>query len=236
MREYALIVAGGSGTRMESSTPKQFLELAGMPVLMHTIKAFYSYSSRATIIVVLPSDQIERWHGLCLKHGFDIPHKTAHGGVTRFQSVRNGLKLIVEDEAMVAIHDGVRPLVTKEMIGASFRLAASQGSAVAAVPLKESLRKTDRENSFAIDRSEFMLVQTPQTFKYQLIKHAYNIPENSSITDDATVAEKSGIKISLFAGEYDNIKITTPIDLKIAAAILEERIKKAEHGGSARQV
>lgn len=228
MREYALIVAGGSGTRMESSTPKQFLELAGMPILMHTILAFHSYSSSITIIIVLPLDQIEHWNYLCLKHGFTIPHKVVKGGATRFQSVRNGLSsCIEEDNAMVAIHDGVRPLVRKEMIRASFQLAASNGTAVAAVTLKESIRKTDQAGSHSVDRSEFKLVQTPQTFKYHLIKHAYNIPESSILTDDATVAEKAGIKIALFEGAYDNIKITTPIDLKIAAAILGDRTKKS---------
>ena len=145
------------------------------------------------------------------------------GGESRFQSVRNGLNKIEEYSGLVAIHDGVRPLVGKDIIGASYRLAAVHGSAVAAVRLKESLRKTDQDNTKAVDRSNFRMIQTPQTFDLELIKKAYEIKEESSLTDDASVAEKSGHVISLFEGSYSNIKITTPEDIIIAEALIKDK-------------
>jgi 4-diphosphocytidyl-2-methyl-D-erithritol synthase len=144
------------------------------------------------------------------------------GGETRFQSVRNGLNKIDQD-GLVAIHDGVRPLVSEDIIGASFRLAAVHQSAVAAVRLKESIRMTDQDNTKAVDRSKFRLIQTPQTFDIATIKKAYEMKEDSSLTDDASVAEKSGLIISLFEGSYENIKITTPEDLVIAEALMNAK-------------
>ena len=222
LKKYAIIVAGGTGSRMNHKTPKQFLRLGPLPVLMHALYAFYDYSKDLSLILVLPEKDQPRWEKLCLKYRFSIPLKITSGGLTRFQSVRNGLKLIGTD-GVVAIHDGVRPLVDKEIIGASFQLAAVHGSAIAAVLLKESIRETDNDHTRAINRSRFRVIQTPQTFRVSLIKKAYQLDEDPEFTDDASVAEKAGFNITLFEGSYTNIKITTPEDLIIARALLKTR-------------
>lgn len=221
-KEYALVVAGGKGTRIKSKLPKQFLELNGKPVLLHTLEAFYRYSEKINIILVLPEDDFETWKSICKKYQFTKNIILQKGGESRFQSVKNGLAKI-EGDGLVAIHDGVRPLVSEDIIGASFRLAAVHQSAVAAVRLKESIRMTDQDNTKAVDRSRFRLIQTPQTFHVSLIKKAYEMKEDPSLTDDASVAERSGHIISLFEGSYENIKITTPEDLVVAEALLNSR-------------
>jgi len=220
--EYALIVAGGKGTRIKSNVPKQFLELNGLPVLMHTISAFYRYSEKINVIVVLPEDDFSMWKSLCDKYSFHKPIVLQKGGDTRFQSVKNGLAQISGD-GLVAIHDGVRPLVNEDIIGASFRLAAVHKSAVASVRLKESIRITDQDTTRSADRSRFRLIQTPQTFEVDLIRKAYESREDPTLTDDASVAERAGHLISLFEGSYENIKITTEEDLVIAEALLRKR-------------
>jgi 2-C-methyl-D-erythritol 4-phosphate cytidylyltransferase len=222
MKQFAVIVAGGSGSRMNTEVPKQYLPVNGLPVLMHTISAFHNYNQALDIIVVLPPKDIELWKGLCEKYKFNLPVKIAPGGETRFQSVRNGLARI-DSDGIVAIHDGVRPLVNKEIIAASYEIAALHGSAIAAVRLKESIRVTDKDQTKMADRSKYRIIQTPQTFQVSLIKGAYQIPEDSQFTDDASVLEKSGHKISLFEGSYKNIKITTPEDLIIAEAFLKNQ-------------
>ncbi len=221
-KEYALIVAGGKGTRIKSALPKQFLELNGKPILIHTLEAFYRYSEKIIIVLVLPEDDFPIWNELVKKHSFNRSIILQKGGETRFQSVKNGLDKI-EAPGLVAIHDGVRPLVSEDIIGASFRLAAVHQSAVAAVRLKESLRMTDQDNTKAVDRSRFRLIQTPQTFDIELIKQAYQLKEDASMTDDASVAEKCGHVISLFEGSYENIKITTQEDLIVAEALLNSK-------------
>jgi 2-C-methyl-D-erythritol 4-phosphate cytidylyltransferase len=220
-QEYALIVAGGKGTRIKSKIPKQFLELNGLPILMHTINAFFRYSEKVKVILVLPADDLDTWAQLCKKHNFSKPLVLQTGGDSRFQSVRNGLSQI--EDGLVAIHDGVRPLVSEDIIGASFRLAAVHQSAGAAVRLKESIRITDQDNTKAADRSKFRLIQTPQTFQVKLIKEAYKMKEDPSLTDDASIAEHAGHIISLFEGSYENIKITTPEDLIIAEALMNKK-------------
>lgn len=222
LKEYALIVAGGKGTRIKSKLPKQFLELNGLPILMHTINAFFRYSDSIRVILVLPEDDFETWAELCKKHNFNKPIQLQTGGETRFQSVKNGLS-IIEGDGLVAIHDGVRPLVSEDIIGASYRLAAVHQSAVAAVRLKESIRMTDQDNTKAVDRSRFRLIQTPQTFQVNLIKKAYQSKDDPSLTDDASVAERAGHIISLFEGSYENIKITTPEDLVVAEALMNSK-------------
>lgn len=221
-KEYALIVAGGKGKRINSKLPKQFIRLNGKPILLHTIQAFFNYSEKISIVLVLPQDDFGIWKSICAEFNFSKPIILQSGGETRFQSVKNGLNKI-EGEGLVAIHDGVRPLVSSDLIGASFRLAAVHGSAVAAVRLKESIRETDQDTTRAVDRSKFRLIQTPQTFDVQLIRKAYQIKEDTSLTDDASVAEKSGHKISLFEGSYQNIKITTPEDLIVAEALMKSK-------------
>ncbi|MFN6088887.1 MAG: 2-C-methyl-D-erythritol 4-phosphate cytidylyltransferase [Cyclobacteriaceae bacterium] len=219
--ETALIVAGGKGTRIKSVLPKQFIELNGKPVLLHTLEAFIRYSPSIRIVLVLPEDDFEIWRSICEKFEFNYPVTLQKGGETRFQSVKNGLQNITE--GLVAIHDGVRPLVSEDIIGASFRLAAIHKCAIAAVRLKESIRMTDQDNTKAVDRSRFRLIQTPQTFDVSLIKKAYEQKEEISFTDDASVAERAGNIISLFEGSYENIKITTQEDLIVAKALIEGR-------------
>jgi 2-C-methyl-D-erythritol 4-phosphate cytidylyltransferase len=220
LQEHALIVAGGKGTRIKSATPKQFIELKGKPVLLHTLEAFYRYSESINVILVLPEDDFGIWQSIVEKYKFKKPITLQKGGDSRFQSVKNGLEKI-EGDGLVAIHDGVRPLVSPDIIGASFRLAAEHKTAVAAVRLKESIRMTDQYNTKAMDRSKFRLIQTPQTFDVALIKKAYELKEDTSLTDDASVAERAGHIISLFEGSYRNIKITTEEDLLIAEALLK---------------
>ena len=225
-KEYALIVAGGKGLRFGSATPKQFLGLNGKPVLLHTINAFVRYSSGIQIVLVLPESEIAIWEKLAITHKFDHPLTIVKGGDSRFQSVRNGLT-VIPDDAIVAIHDGVRPLVAASVIRDSFTLARIHGSAVASVPLKESLRMvpgTGNKESKSVDRSLYRLIQTPQTFQCSIIRKAYTISEDPSLTDDASVAERAGFPIHLFDGRYDNIKITTAEDLLIAEALLSQTV------------
>ena len=221
-REYAIIVAGGKGTRINSKLPKQFIGLNGKPILLHTLEAFFNYSNELTIVLVLPENEFGIWESIRKEFKVDRALVLQRGGNTRFQSVKNGLEKI-EGEGLVAIHDGVRPLVSSDLIGASFRLAAVHGSAIASVRLKESIRETDQNTTKAVDRSRYRLIQTPQTFDLQLIKKAYQIKDDPSLTDDASVAERAGHKISLFEGSYENIKVTTPEDLVVAEALLKNR-------------
>ncbi|MCX8490577.1 MAG: 2-C-methyl-D-erythritol 4-phosphate cytidylyltransferase [Cyclobacteriaceae bacterium] len=219
MTEHALIVAGGKGTRIKSVLPKQFIELNGKPILLHTLEAFIRYSRSIQIVLVLPEDDFEIWRNIRKKFEFNYPVILQKGGETRFQSVKNGLQNITD--GLVAIHDGVRPLVSEDIIGASFRLASIHKCAIAAVRLKESIRMTDQDNTKAVDRSRFRLIQTPQTFEVSLIKSAYEQKEDNSFTDDASVAERAGNIISLFEGSYENIKITTEEDLIVAKALMD---------------
>ncbi len=215
MNRYAVIVAGGSGTRMGADVPKQFLLLAGRPVLMHTLERF----AGCECILVLPDSQIMYWRGLCKAHRFTQPHTIVCGGASRSESVMNGLSR-VPDDALVAIHDGVRPLVAQTVIEESFKAAAQYGSAVPVIDCVDSLRKGTKEQNEAVNRAEYLLVQTPQTFQAHLIKQAYQQAENAIQTDDATILEHAGTPIHLIKGNKSNIKITLPVDLKIAEALL----------------
>lgn len=221
MKKYAIIVAGGKGQRMGSEIPKQFLLVAGKPVLMHTLEAF-SKLGDIELILVLPANQISYWLNLCPKHNFTLSHTIVEGGETRFHSVKNGLGAIPNsaDNGLVAIHDGVRPFVTSEIIQNSFSLAASKGNAVTSVQLKDSIRFLEGQMNKSVDRSKYVLIQTPQTFQINLIKKAYEGASNpNQFTDDASVAEGAGFSINLFEGDYRNIKITTSEDLVIAEAL-----------------
>lgn len=224
-------MAGGKGTRFRSSLPKQFLELEGKPVILHTLEAFYRYADSIHVVLVLPEEDIPTWNDLSKKYHFKKPLTVQSGGATRFQSVRKGLQKI-GDDGLVAIHDGVRPLVSTEIIAASFRLAKLYRAAVAAIGLRDSIRMIDPsppdhrvpfDKSKALDRSHYRLIQTPQTFETGLIKGAYSLPEDPSLTDDASVAENAGHSICLFEGSYENIKITTAEDLVIARALMNYR-------------
>jgi 2-C-methyl-D-erythritol 4-phosphate cytidylyltransferase len=216
IKKYAIIVAGGSGSRMKSDIPKQFIEVGGLPILMHTLQRFKEADSSIEIILVLPETQFEYWAELCQKYK-TVPHQLVAGGKTRFQSGLNGLK-VIDNEGLVTIHDGVRPFVSTEIINESFKIASEKGTAVVSVPSKDSVRV----NGQAIDRSTVRLIQTPQTFQVSLIKKAFETEELSTFTDDASVAEYAGFEINLIEGNYENIKITTPEDLLWAEVLLKQ--------------
>jgi 2-C-methyl-D-erythritol 4-phosphate cytidylyltransferase len=215
MKKYALIVAGGSGSRMGSDVPKQFLHLAGKPILMHTIAKFFSFDNEIKIIVVLPENLIISWKNIVKEFGFNIPHKTIAGGAERFHSVKNGLSF-VSAPSVVAIHDGVRPLVSVKTIEKCFETALIQGNSVPAISPSDSLRIVTEKGNEPLNRECIKLIQTPQVFDSERIKIAYNQEFNPGFTDDASVLEKAGEKIVLVEGDPHNIKITTPIDLIIA--------------------
>jgi 2-C-methyl-D-erythritol 4-phosphate cytidylyltransferase len=219
--QFAIIVAGGSGTRMGAAMPKQFIEVANKPILMHTIAQFASYSAHLQLILVLPKAQIPTWQMLCKKHDFNIAVRVVEGGATRFQSVKNGLQSIEASDGLVAVHDGVRPFVTPQLIGTGFEMAAQTGAAVACVPLKDSARLVmENGQSKAVNRAAYRLVQTPQTFGLAPMRRAFEAPEQPFFTDCASVFEHAGHAITLIDGLYENIKITTPEDLLWAEAFL----------------
>ena len=220
MKKYAVIVAGGKGSRMGTPIAKQYLELDGLPILMHTLNKFHTYDPSISLILVIPSTDFDFWEELCGNYNFKQPHKVVDGGQTRFQSVKNGLQY-VEENSLVAIHDGVRPLVDAVTIGSSFEIAKDKGNAVVAMPLKDSIREVNNGLSKAKDRSKYQIVQTPQTFKSELIKSAFETEELDAFTDDATVLEHAGYRINLVEGNYKNIKITTSEDLIVAEALLK---------------
>jgi len=219
MRRSCIIVAGGNGSRMGTELPKQFLRVSSIPVLMHTIRNFHDFDMSIQLIVVLPADEIDNWKELCRQHHFDIPHLLIAGGDTRFQSVKNGLSLI-NDSELIAIHDGVRPLVSHETLNRCFTGAEETGTAIPVLPANESVREGTMNASVPVDRSRYFLVQTPQVFKASLIQESYKQPWISEFTDDASVAEHSGIKVHLVMGNRENIKITFPEDLRIAELFL----------------
>jgi 2-C-methyl-D-erythritol 4-phosphate cytidylyltransferase len=222
--QYAVIVAGGSGLRMNAQLPKQFMLLNKLPILMHTIQAFRNYQADISILLVLPTQQIATWHALCQKHEFNTQQlQLIPGGATRFQSCKAGIMAIAATSGLVAIHDGVRPFVAKATLAAGFALAAKKGSAVAVIDSHNSVRYTavDGTNT-ALDRQKVQLVQTPQIFKLDWLQQAYSQPEQDVFTDDATVIEQAGYPIHLFEGHINNIKITTPADLSLAHYILSE--------------
>ncbi|MCS5663502.1 MAG: 2-C-methyl-D-erythritol 4-phosphate cytidylyltransferase [Flavobacteriales bacterium] len=220
MKRYAIIVAGGSGQRMKSPVPKQFMELNGRPVLMHTIEKFYSAGSSIHSVVVLPKSHHSAWATLCHKHHFNIPHQICEGGISRFQSVKNGLQLCV-GESIIAVHDGVRPLISPDFILNLYKEAESNHAVIPVCPVSESIRMVIGDDSKALDRSQYYSVQTPQCFLSDLLHKAYQQEERPTFTDDASVVEALGEKVHLFEGESSNIKITTPKDLLLAEAILK---------------
>lgn len=225
MEKYAVIVAGGSGTRMGSQVPKQFLLLRDKPVLYYTLRAFLDAYDDLQVILVLPPDYTEM--GREIIDAFFDPDRIriTAGGDTRFQSVKNGLAL-VERESIVFVHDGVRCLVTASLIHRCYEKAVETGTAIPAIPSKDSIRIIRNGNNEAFDRSKVMLIQTPQTFHSKIILPAFQIDYKDKFTDEATVVEAFGMQVSLVDGEEDNIKITRPADLLIATRLLEEREKK----------
>jgi len=219
MKKFVLIVAGGSGSRMKETVPKQFMELQDYPVLMHTFNAFIKYDSSVEFILVLPENQVNFWNELCEKHDFRLKYKLAPGGETRFHSVKNGLNLI-DEKGIVFIHDGVRPLVSVQTLQNCFATATKKGNALPVIPVAESVRFVDEDNNYSVDRTKHFLVQTPQTFKTEVIKNAFQQNYSDKFTDDASVLEALGKTINLVEGNRENIKITYPEDLIVAKTFL----------------
>lgn len=223
--DYAIIVAGGKGLRMGSDLPKQFLPVGGKPVLMRTIEQFYAFSHDLRIIVVLPKDQQDFWRKLCHGHQFTIPHTIADGGASRFQSSKSGLALVPDDEdGVVAFHDGVRPFVSTDVIARCFETAHEDYSAIPVIAVTDTLRHVDDRTgtSFTVNRKLFRAVQTPQVFNIALAKQAFNQPERDSFTDDASVVESLGVRVNTVEGNRENIKLTTPFDLKVGELLAQE--------------
>lgn len=216
-----IIVAGGSGKRMQSALPKQFMMLGGLPVVAHTINTFSEALPGAEIVVVLPEEHIPLWRNLAAR--FDIAvHRSIAGGKERFHSVKNGLDALSEEVEYVAVHDGVRALATKKMILRVQLAAEERGAAIPVTEVVDSYRRVDGSESYIVPRSELRIVQTPQTFSAELLRRAYEQPFSDKFTDDASVVEALGAKITLVEGERRNIKLTTPEDMLIAERLLEE--------------
>ncbi|MBQ7685114.1 MAG: 2-C-methyl-D-erythritol 4-phosphate cytidylyltransferase [Bacteroidaceae bacterium] len=221
MTRYIIIVAGGKGLRMGGEIPKQFRLIAGRPVLMRTVEAFLAAYSDIHVVLVLPHDQQAYWAALCQDYAFWAPMTIADGGATRFHSVQNGLALIPdEDECIVGVHDGVRPFVSPEVILRCYENARTQGATVPVVPVVETVRQLLPDGSSrSVDRDEYRLVQTPQTFPLSMLRRAYAQPYVPAFTDDASVVQSLGLPVYLVEGNRQNIKLTTPEDLMLAEAI-----------------
>ena len=222
MQKYAIIVAGGKGLRMGGELPKQFIPIEGRPVLMRTLDTFYAYDNSIKIILVLPGDHQSYWKQLCHEYQFAVPHRIANGGATRFHSVQNGLSLVDAAEALVAVHDGVRPFVSHAVMERCYQDAAMLGAVVPVVPVVETVRQVVGEASVTVDRNAYRLVQTPQTFRASLLRRAYEQPYCDAFTDDASVVEALGEAVHLVEGNRENIKLTTPFDLTVARALVEQ--------------
>ena len=223
--DYIIIVAGGKGLRMGSDIPKQFLPIGGKPVLMRTLERFREYSEDLQIILVLPEAQQDYWQDICQKYNFQVEYQLANGGQTRFHSVQNGLALVPDDaEGVVGVHDGVRPFPSIEVIRNCFETARTAKAVIPVIPVVETVRHLEGENSMTVPRNEYRLVQTPQTFDIQLLKAANRQPYNDGFTDDASVVESYGYQITLVEGNRENIKITTPYDIIVAEAILTSHL------------
>ena len=202
--KVSIIVAGGKGERMNTNIPKQFLLIENKPILMHTLDVFYRFDKSMLLILVLPESQINYWKELCKKHAFEIPHKN---GLTQTKAT-----------GLIAIHDGVRPFVNIETLKACFEAAEIHSSAIPAVDLVDSIREISENANFAVDRTKFKLIQTPQVFDGKILHEAYNQAFSAKFTDDASVVEALGHKIYLLKGNIENIKITTATDLLIGEA------------------
>ena len=221
MEKTAIIVAGGSGNRMKHDVPKQFLLLHGTPVLMHAITCFYNWDNDLELIVALPEQYREYWQRLCAEHKFGTGHMIVTGGSTRFHTVRNSLAR-VHQEGLVAIHDGVRPLVSHATLDRCFSMAAEKGTAIPCIPVSESIRIQQDDGSHPVDRTLYRLIQTPQVFRLEILKKAYAQEYLPEFTDDAIVVEKAGFPVELVEGNTENIKITTPADLVVAEALMKD--------------
>lgn len=219
---YIIIVAGGKGLRMGADIPKQFIPVGGKPILMHTIERFHAYDSAMYIILVLPESQQDYWRQLCLTYHFEVEHRVVNGGETRFESSKNGLNAIPEGaQGLVGIHDGVRPFVSLTAIGACYDAAKTSHAVIPVLPVTDTLRHINTaEGDKNVLRSDYRIVQTPQVFDIALVKKAFQQPYRESFTDDASVVEALGHQVTMVEGNRENIKVTTPFDLKIAETLL----------------
>ena len=215
MKKHIIIVAGGKGLRMGGDIPKQFLPVGGKPVLMRTLEAFHAYDASMQLILVLPVSQQAYWKQLCAEYQFDLAHEIADGGETRFHSVKNGLSLVKED-GLVGVHDGVRPFVSQEVIARCYEEAVSLKAVIPVIGVVETVRHLTEEGSETVPRDQYKLVQTPQVFEVALLRRAYEQVYTELFTDDASVVEALGEKVYLVEGNRENIKLTTPFDLKLA--------------------
>ena len=223
MSEYAIIVAGGQGSRLGGVVPKQFMPLQGIPMLMHSMQAFLRYKEDIQLILVLPAGAVSQWEELCKLHDFQAPHQIIPGGKERFHSVKKGLSLVPGSEGLVAVHDAARPLVSVSLIYRCFAIAREFGSAVPAIPVPESIRKLDSKGHYvSVDRMLYRLIQTPQCFATGILKKAYERRYSSAYTDDASVVEAYGSRVKLIEGDSENFKVTWPADLHRAECILQE--------------
>lgn len=223
--DYVIIVAGGKGLRMGSDIPKQFLPINGKPILMHTIERFRAYSDQLQIILVLPHEQQEYWRELCQLFQFTVEHVVVDGGETRFHSSQNGLAAIPQTaDGVVGIHDGVRPFVSVEVIDRCYETAREEYACIPVLPVTDTLRFiNDAGQGRNVLRSDYRIVQTPQTFDIGLLRRAFNQPYQESFTDDASVVESLGCSVTMVEGNRENIKVTTPFDLTIAKCICQEK-------------
>ena len=221
MKKHILIVAGGKGLRMGSETPKQFLPVGNRPVLMRTLERFYQYDPQMGIVLVLPKEQQDYWKALCKEYAFSLPHLIANGGETRFHSVKNGLRIIPDEDGLVGVHDGVRPFVSLDVIQRCYQEAATKQAVIPVAGIHESIRHITSTGSQAVNREEYKSVQTPQVFAIRLLKEAYKQDYSPAFTDDASVVEAMGAPVHCIEGNRENIKLTTPFDLKIANALIE---------------
>lgn len=230
MKRFVVIVAAGKGVRMGNSLPKQFIPIAGRPLLVHSMETFHRWNADVPQIIVLAEEYKSYWSMLCSEIKGIPPHYVVSGGATRFESVKNSIRFVTEnlvspedtESSIVGIHDGVRPFVSLETIEACFAEAEKSGAAIPAVPVVDSIRRTDGETSHPVDRTQFVAVQTPQVFRLSLLADAYQQDCNPQFTDDASVVETFGKDVVLVKGNPENIKITTPFDLKIAKSVLEK--------------
>ncbi|MDZ4822463.1 MAG: 2-C-methyl-D-erythritol 4-phosphate cytidylyltransferase [Flavobacteriales bacterium] len=220
MQDHIIIVAGGIGSRMNNAVPKQFIQLAGKPIVVYTIEKFHRFNPKINIILVLHPEYLDFWAGLGRTFLFNIPHSVITGGEERFHSVRNAVMSIKDETGIVGIHDAVRPFVSMKTLETCYATARAHCNAVPVITMDESLRRVEKDSSEPVDRNVFRIVQTPQCFELSLLRKAYQQEYQSGFTDDASVVESLGEQLRLVHGNRENFKITHPEDLRMAEALL----------------
>jgi 2-C-methyl-D-erythritol 4-phosphate cytidylyltransferase len=227
MKNYAIIVAGGTGSRMKGEVPKQFVLLNSKPVILYSIEAFYSYDPSVEIILVLHPDYLSLWNQFITESKISIPFKVAEGGRTRFDSVKNGLKLVT-DEGFVAVHDAARPSINADFLKSLFAAALTYGSAIPVVPVTDTIRIIDGDTSRQQDRKFLRAIQTPQVFRVSELQRAYTQPYEPNFTDDGSVMESAGFPVHLAEGKRGNIKITHLEDIALAEVLIKNLSKEEQ--------